>query len=109
MNMEEIEMGAFRESLLRDLRVRSVEQAAVWLKGTAVPGYDPAVWRKDVFGSWMKRESYGNCSSTYGWEIDHILPTERGGSENLSNKQPLQWENNRRKGDKMPSMLRGII
>ena len=44
---------------------------------------------------------YGQ-ESQYGWEIDHIMPKSRGRSDNLSNLQPLHWQNNRRKGDTYP-------
>ena len=39
---------------------------------------------------------------TTGWEIDHIKPVARGGSDDLSNLQPLYWETNRNKGDQYP-------
>ena len=32
--------------------------------------------------------------SIYGWEIDHIKPKKDGGSDDLSNLRPLQWEAN---------------
>ncbi|MFW6273130.1 MAG: HNH endonuclease signature motif containing protein [bacterium] len=75
---------------------------AVWQKGKVVPGYNPNIYRKDTCGAWMKRSEHGNILSTYGWEIDHILPKSKGGSDDLSNLQPLQWENNRNKGDDYP-------
>jgi 5-methylcytosine-specific restriction endonuclease McrA len=71
--------------------------SAIWAKGQAVPGYDANVYRKDVYGSWMKWSEYGQTTQ-YGWEVDHIVPIRRGGPDTLSNLQPLYWENNRKKG-----------
>ena len=75
---------------------------AVWQKGYAVPGRDPALWRADRCGALMQYNAYGDTSSKTGWEVDHILPVARGGTDDLVNLQPLQWENNRRKGDTFP-------
>jgi len=63
----------------------------VWDKGIQVPNNNPALWRKDICGAWMKWSDYGNRDSKYGWEIDHIIPN---GGDDLSNLRPLQWENN---------------
>lgn len=71
---------------------------AVWAKGVIDPRYDPAVYRKDAYDDWMKRDSYGTLGQ-YGWEIDHIRPVAARGSDALSNLQPLHWQNNRKKGD----------
>jgi 5-methylcytosine-specific restriction endonuclease McrA len=46
---------------------------------------------------------YG-ITSTYGWEIDHIKPVAKRGGDEITNLQPLQWENNRRKGDDYPNL-----
>lgn len=79
---------------------------AVWKKGRIIvqngKEYDPSVWRWDMCGNVMKYSEHGNTNAKYGWEIDHIKPTAKGGSDTLGNLQPLQWENNRRKGDTYP-------
>lgn len=79
-----------------------LEIEAVWSKGFTVYGLNPNEWRKDACGAWMKRSEYGQCTEC-GWEIDHVQPKEKGGSDELSNFQPLQWENNRYKSDNFPS------
>ncbi|MBN2777877.1 MAG: HNH endonuclease [Bacteroidales bacterium] len=35
--------------------------------------------------------------------MDHIKPVAKGGGDDLSNLQPLQWQNNRKKGDDYPA------
>lgn len=72
--------------------------SAIWAKGQVVALYDPNVYRKEVYGSWMKWSEYGQ-NSQYGWHVDHIVADSQGGSNSLFNLQPLHWRNNLKKSD----------
>lgn len=79
----------------------------VWNKGTTVEGYDKDKYRKDCCGAWMQRDLYGK-EETYGWEIDHVYPSAKGGENHLVNLRPMQWENNRSKSDDYPSYTSSV-
>src|ERR1044072_2114457 len=76
----------------------------VWEKAQTVEGQDPSRVRKDWCGPVIRRDMFGHTSATlsYGWEIDHIKPVALGGPDDILNLQPLQWENNRHKGNAYP-------
>lgn len=73
--------------------------SAIWNKAVAVPWYNMNMARKDACGAWIYWRDYGNRDSNYGWEVDHVFPVARGGSDALSNLRPLHWKNNARKSD----------
>jgi 5-methylcytosine-specific restriction endonuclease McrA len=81
---------------------------AVWAKGTRAyflkedrtQGMN-ADNRKDVAGAWMLRDAYGDRNHNEGWEIDHIVPIDRGGRDVLENMQPMHWKNNAYKSTKL--------
>ena len=81
--------GGWSKSKLND-----IFQKAEWVSDSG----DTEI-RKDKCGTKIRRGSYGSRSKL-GWEVDHITPVSAGGDDELQNLQPLQWENNRSKGDK---------
>lgn len=73
---------------------RTVE--SVWQKAIPEPAFPG--FRKDKCGALMLWEKYGK-PERWGWEIDHIIPVAKGGTDVLENLQPLHWQNNRGKGN----------
>ncbi len=76
---------------------KQVEDA--WERATKPRGKNSDVWRRDEKRNLIKKGSYGTTGK-YGWEIDHKNPQSKGGTDHGKNLQALQWEANRKKGDK---------
>lgn len=75
---------------------------SVWLKATPIPGWPDNEWRRDRNGSVIRWSDYGKLTR-YGWEIDHLTPKSRFGSDDISNLSPMRWKENREKSDKTQS------
>jgi hypothetical protein len=79
----------------------------VWEKAPFAPNANPALYRLDSAGALIRRGDYGLTNRT-GWEIDHMIPVTAGGGDDLDNLQPLQWQNNRSKGDEYPYWIPAV-
>ena len=74
------------------------QKEQVWEKAKKIKGKDPDKYRQDSYGNPIYKPSYGK-SSEMGWEVDHIKPRSKGGSDNIRNLQALNVAVNRSKGD----------
>ena len=74
----------------------------IWLKANSIIGKDSRKIRKDKYGNEIHFSKYGKIDHVNGWEIDHSKPKKEKGTDHLNNLQPLQWTENRKKGDIYP-------
>lgn len=83
----------------------------LWAKAQEVDNYDPTKYRKDACGAWIMRDKYGDRTSAFGWEVDHVYPESKLKKSGVSmelidieaNLRPLNWKNNDSKGADYPS------
>lgn len=80
----------------------------VWEKTSLVEGFDSNMIRKDSCGALILKSEYGNHNSKFGWEIDHVYPLSKGGTDDPRNLRAMQWENNIAKGDDFP-IYNGVV
>jgi len=69
-----------------------------WNNAKTIRGKDPDLYRQDPYGKTIYKSSHGK-GSTLGWDVDHIKPKSRGGSDATRNLQALNSAINRGKGD----------
>ena len=70
----------------------------VWDKAKKVRGQDPNQVRQDPYGNRIQKDQFGG-TGPQSWEIDHIKPESKGGSDHLRNLQAMQTKKNRDLGD----------
>jgi len=63
---------------------------AVWQHGRAMPEADPAHWRQDGCGAWMRREQYGHEDAEFGWKLEKV---SAGGPDSAENLRPFHHGN----------------
>lgn len=70
----------------------------VWNKAKKVRGEDPSKVRQDPYGNEIRKDQFGGKGRA-SWEMDHIKPASKGGSDAVRNLQALQTKKNRELGD----------
>ena len=65
----------------------------VWEKAKAVPGMDPYLFRKDEWGTIIRKLDFNNESSLYGWCIHYVIPPWEGGANEPVNLLPVNLHN----------------
>jgi 5-methylcytosine-specific restriction endonuclease McrA len=81
------------------------QKQKAWESATTVRGKNPDLYRKDPYGNVMYKPSYGKMSQM-GWDVDHITPQSKGGSDATRNLQALNASVNRSKGDSLQKKSR---
>lgn len=71
---------------------------SVWDKAKKVRGEDPNQIRQDPYGNKIRKDQFGG-KGKMGWELDHIKPASKGGSDAVRNLQAMQTKKNRDLGD----------
>ena len=69
-------------------RERQLTEAA-WRHGRVMPEADPAHWRQDACGAWMRYEHYGR-EGDFGWKTEKL---SAGGAEAADDVRPFHWQN----------------
>ena len=72
----------------------------IFEKAKEVRGKEPTLYRKDPYGNVIYLYSHGK-STKMGWDVDNIIPLQRGGSNDIRNKQALSTHINRSKKDSL--------
>jgi len=70
-----------------------------WKKARRIKGKNPNLYRRDSHGNTIYKPAYGR-NSPMGWQVDHMHPVSKGGSDHPRNLQALQTKANRKKSNK---------
>lgn len=75
------------------------ELRQIFNKGHPIPGKNPSMYRKDAYGNTLKFSDHGKNVPT-GWHKHHVIAKNKGGSDDVSNLEPLQASKNMSIGDR---------
>jgi hypothetical protein len=90
------------------LEVEEFKKRVVWGRAHIVPSHNPARYRMDDYGCWIRYADYGNCLSEHGWVFGpepgpgpggnpdgrpDCLPGGRPCPEDITRLRPVNWRN----------------
>ena len=81
------------------------QKDVAWDNASKVRSKNPDTWRRDTYGNLIRKGSYGT-NGGFGWEVDHINPKSKGGSDSSKNIQALNTKKNRSLSNKYPKKSR---
>jgi hypothetical protein len=70
--------------------------------GSSEIGYDFAGWE-------VRKGAYGQNGSRFGWNIDHILPKSKGGTDDRNNLQITHMDTNAERGNRITFWLDDVL
>jgi len=67
----------------------------IWEKARIIPNFDPAMYRKDRFGAWIKKGDYGmeDVKLSLGWSIVTCIDEATAIDAESETLIPLHWQN----------------
>jgi len=71
-----------------NLRAELIE--LVWQHARVMAEADPATWRQDACGAWIRRDQFGHDHAEFGWRIENV---SAGGPNEPANLRPFHWRN----------------
>ncbi len=63
----------------------------------------------DFSGLEVHKCAYGQSGSRFGWNVDHILPKSRGGTDDFNNLQITHMNTNAERGNRLTFWLDDIL
>lgn len=77
----------------------------VWGKAKTIENKNSNIYRQDPYGNELYLHSYGK-NGPKSWQIDHIKPISKGGSNDIRNLQALKTKINLEKSDSLKKRSR---
>jgi hypothetical protein len=89
-----VRKNAIRNHIDQETVTMNFEQdqiEAAWEHGRTVAEADPAVWRQDACGAWIRRDQFGREGSEFGWKIENVA--HGGPATTAPVFRPFHWRN----------------